>query len=111
MSSVVFCMPGRSPYPVNNTPRAETRWPRVTFTPEKSPRNGFEFSSMPSSKGVAYYSIMDYAAILDCAYEMARDQAEGNGEPYPAAIEDVLRAEGWRILPTHRAAILARLEG
>lgn len=108
--SVIFCMPGRAPvHPVNNTPRL-FRWPRVTFTPEKSPRNGFEFASVPSSKGVAYYSAMDYGAILDCVYEMARDQAEGNGEPYSAAIDDVLRAEGWRILPTHRAAILARLE-
>ena len=51
-----------------------------------------------------------YSLILDCVYEMALDVAGANCISDDAAITQVLKDEGWRILPKHRKQILDRMK-
>lgn len=79
--------------------------------PFYSSRNDIPFSEVPTKRGSIYgESIVvhhkdDYASILDTVYEMADQIATANGTTIEDAIEQVLRHEGWRILPKHRALI------
>ena len=86
-------------------------------TPQsKSPRHGFVFQSLPTVGGGAYPNVcgrtrpeIDYGLILDSVFEMADAITTCNGVTPEHAVAQVLRDEGWRILPTHRAAIVRRL--
>lgn len=81
-----------------------------------SPRHAFPFSKLPA----IYYPNTHgdplghagaaYGAMLDSVYEMADDIATGNGWTPERAIDSACTAEGWRILPTHRRMIAARLK-
>jgi hypothetical protein len=51
----------------------------------------------------------DYGAILDCVYEMATQVAAANEWDVDKAINNVLKGEGWKILPTHHTAIHDRI--
>lgn len=81
----------------------------------KSPRHGFSFNAVPTKKASMYGGSLtvhypeSYGPILDCVYEMAVDIAAANAVSDESAIATVLRDEGWRVLPTHRAQILQRL--
>ena len=80
-----------------------------------SPRHGFRCDKRPTRPGPVWgvslpvNGAQDYSAILDCVYEMAEQVATGNGVHVDTAIEQVLRDEGWKILPSHRAAIRNRI--
>lgn len=89
--------------------------PQSLHATHKSPRHGFEFDRVPTVRGsmfggsiVRHYA-ESYGPILDCVFEMADDIASANGCTADAAVSQVLRDERWRLLPTHRAAIVARL--
>lgn len=91
--------------------------PQPLYAIHRSPRHGFEFDRVPTVRGsirggsvVAHYA-ESYGPILDCVFEMASDISSANGWPPEDAVAHVLRDEGWRLLPTHRAAIVARLDG
>lgn len=81
-----------------------------------SPRHAIPFNHLPTIKGSMYggsitpYSRESYGAMLDCVFEMADQIATGNGVPAAAAVDQVCRDEGWRVLPRHRAEIVKRLE-
>ena len=89
---------------------------------QESPRNGIKFDRVPAN--VAWLLshaigsdahkrktiLADYAATLDCVYEMADGISTGNGVPPLRAIEQVLRDQGWNILPTHKAVIADMLK-
>lgn len=76
-----------------------------------SSRHGFSFNRVPTyCRGDMRYTQKDYAAILDCVYEMADMIANSNGVSNSRAIDTVLETEGWVILPTHRTMILKKLE-
>jgi len=88
-----------------------------------SPRHGFKFDKVPTIKGSMYgggdvypngcmaTSVdVDYGAVLDSVYEMADAIHTSNGGTTAQAIEQVLRDEGWRILPTHKQMLINRLE-
>ena len=47
--------------------------------------------------------------MLDCIYEMTLDLVDANADEPEKAIEQVLSDEGWRILPTHKKAVLDRV--
>ena len=80
-----------------------------------SPRHGFKCDKVPVIKGLILEKTMlidgkrDYGAILDAVYDMAEDVIACNGVSVATAIENVLKIEGWKILPTHRKQIEARL--
>lgn len=82
----------------------------------QSPRHGFKFDHVPTVRAsIAGGSLIvhypdSYGPILDCVFEMADDVATANGLSFDDAINTVLRDEGWSILPTHRALILAKLK-
>jgi hypothetical protein len=82
----------------------------------KSPRHGFVFKEVPTVRGSQYGGSVvahfehSYACILDCVYEMADQIATGNGWSVDKAISQVLKDEGWRLLPKHRKNIALRLE-
>ena len=89
--------------------------------PTTSARHGFTFSAIPTVGGSAYggsypngcgatQPSVDYGQVLDCVFEMAGDLADCNGLSHDRAVDQVLRDEGWRILPTHRAEIIRRLD-
>jgi hypothetical protein len=96
------------------SPTEETAMPE-RCTPRTSPRHGFAFDQVPTVKGSMYGGSIvrhfpdSYGAILDCVYEMADDISNGNGVSIERAIDQVLKDEGWRILPRHRAEIVRRL--
>lgn len=79
--------------------------------PTTSPRHGFKFSNIPTRKGVSVgfptiiHDRESCAAILDSVYEMAEQVATANNMSVDAAIDDVLKSEGWTLLPTHRVMI------
>lgn len=81
----------------------------------KSPRHGFEFSEVPTVRGsiyggsIVFHYPEYYGPILDCVFEMADQISTSNGIGAEAAIDMVLRDEGWRIIPRHRKQIIARL--
>lgn len=82
---------------------------------EHSPRHGFKCDKRPTRSYPPWggsrpvHGKQDYGPILDCVYEMADDISTSNGVSPEAAIDSVLRSEGWKILPTHRTQILQRL--
>lgn len=59
---------------------------------------------------LVYKSPEDYGRVLDCVFEMAIDVSCANGISAEKAVEDVLRIENWRILPTHKKRIIQRIE-
>jgi len=83
--------------------------------PQVSPRNQIPFRRVPTKKGSIYggscvvHYPEEYGPILDSVLEMTRDVAEANGIPYTEAIKQVLKDEGWTVLPTHQREILRRL--
>jgi hypothetical protein len=86
------------------------------ITPVTSQRWRFRFGAIPTVDGIAYPNQCgtsrpedDYACVLDCTYEMACDITDANGVTPDAAISQVLKDEGWRILPTHRRDIIDRM--
>lgn len=87
-----------------------------TVYPERSPRHGFPFNKVPTIRGSVYggsniyHHPESYGPILDCVYEMADQIASSNGVTHESAINTVLKDEGWHVLPTHRALILAKLK-
>lgn len=87
-----------------------------------SPRHGFAFDLVPTIRGAVWgggdvypngcYASRpsdDYGLVLDTVFEMTDQVSSGNGVTPAAAIETVLRDEGWRILPRHKAEIVKRL--
>jgi hypothetical protein len=84
--------------------------------PMRSPRHGFRFAHIPTVRGSTYGGSIvrhypdSYASILDCVFEMADDVATSNSWTHDRAIEQVLKDEGWRLLPRHRKLILQRLQ-
>lgn len=80
-----------------------------------SPRWGFSVKTVPTRKlsrhGDSYtpYSAADYAQILDTVYEMADQVANSNGISHERAIEQVIRAEEFCILPSDVKRIVAKL--
>lgn len=80
-----------------------------------SPRHGFRCDRVPSRRGPVFgFSVPTHGkrecgAILDCVYEMAEQIATGNGWPVDKAISQVLKDEGWVLLPTQRKEILNRV--
>lgn len=91
--------------------------------PTTSERHGFAFDRVPTIRGSMYGGgdvypnrcgagsvSTDYGRVLDCVYEMADDVATSNGVTHEQAIEQVLRDERWRILPTHRKDIINKLK-
>lgn len=90
--------------------------PTPLYYTTASPRQGFKFDRVPSKRAsmcggscTVHYPF-SYGPILDCVFEMADQVANGNGISHDAAVAQVLRDEGWTLLPTHRAAILAKLK-
>jgi len=85
------------------------------FWKQASPRHGFVFDEVPTVRGSMYGgSIVKhypecYGPILDCVFEMTDDIATSNGVTHDAAIGQVLKDEGWRVLPKHRRQIIERL--
>lgn len=85
---------------------------------QASPRHGFVFDKVPTIKGsmcgcggvLFYASPKNYGCVLDCVFEMAIDVSCANGISAEKAVEDVLRLERWRILPTHKKRIIQRIE-
>lgn len=83
--------------------------------PTTSPRHGFKFTDIPTRKGSVWgfptivHDRGSYAAILDSVYEMAEQVANANNLPVDAAIDDVLKSEGWTLLPTHKVMIRNRI--
>lgn len=83
--------------------------------PYVSPRHGFTFTEVPTVRGSTYggscvFHYPDsYGAILDSTFEMADAVASANGIAAAAAMDQVLKDEGWRLLPKHRKVIEARL--
>lgn len=83
---------------------------------EHSPRHGIPFNHLPTIKGSMYGGSIiahyrdSYGPILDCVFEMADQIATSNGVSTAAAVDQVCRDEGWRVLPRHRAEIVKRLE-
>ena len=81
-----------------------------------SPRHGFEVRAVPTNDGYLWYDYLtgncpdQYAAILDCVYEMALDLVGANAITPSAAVALVMVDEGWRVLPTHVKAIIKRVE-
>lgn len=88
--------------------------PEMTW-PDKSPRHGFDFDRVPTVRGSQYGGPVvvhyheSYGPILDSVFEMTCDVADANGEDPKSALQTVLRDEGWRVLPRHQKAILARV--
>jgi hypothetical protein len=78
-----------------------------------SPRYGFRCDKRPKQRASPYAptvsGVRDYGAVLDCVYEMAEQVATGNGWSVHKAIGQVLKDEGWTLLPTHKKAILNRI--
>lgn len=81
-----------------------------------SPRHGFEVKAVPTRGGYDWYRssfgnpLTHYAAILDCAYEMALDLVGANAITPSAAVALVMVDENWRALPTHVKALIKRVE-
>jgi len=81
-----------------------------------SPRHGFEVRAVPTNDGYDWYghrtgdANTQYAAVLDCVYEMALDLVGANAITPSAAVALVMVDENWRALPTHVKAIIKRVE-
>ena len=81
-----------------------------------SPRHGFEIRAVPTNDGNFLYDCLigqypvEYAAVLDCVYEMALDLVGANAITPSAAVAVVMVDENWRALPTHVKAIIKRVE-
>ena len=81
-----------------------------------SPRHGFEVKAVPTNDGIFLYDCLigrypaEYAAVLDCVYEMALDLVGANAITPSAAVAVVMVDENWRALPTHVKAIIKRVE-
>lgn len=79
--------------------------------PLYTPRNTIPFCVVPVNLHNSCYSgstdskSSEYALILDCVFEMADAIATGNGVAIEVAIEQVLKDEGWNVLPQHRRLI------
>lgn len=83
---------------------------------QSSPRHGFVFDAVPT-KSMGYYltaavphPAAEYGLILDSVFEMADAIATSNGTPPASAVEQVIEAEGWRLLPRHKRAIVNALQ-
>lgn len=80
-----------------------------------SPRHNFPYNQLPTQKASMYggsitpLSRQSYGLVLDCIYEMTDDVASANGWAFDKAMDQVLKDEGWRILPAHRKMIMERL--
>jgi len=81
-----------------------------------SKRHGFTFDEIPTVRGSIYGGSCStatpdqYAGILDSVFEMTDQIATSNGTELKAAMDQVLKDEGWRVLPKHRAQIMKLLE-
>lgn len=81
----------------------------------ESPRHGFKFMEVPTRRGSAYGGSVvvhyeeSYSLILDCVYEMADQVATANGWSVERAIDQVLKDEGWTLLPSHKMDIRNRI--
>lgn len=88
----------------------------IRIYPLKTPRHGIEINFVPTVKGSVYggsigrYSNNEYAAILDCVYEMADAISTSNGVSPITAVKQVCQDEGWTVLPTHQDLIAILLE-
>ena len=79
----------------------------------KSPRHGFVCKHRPMrsrSPFIPCYSWQDYESMIDSVFEMADAIATSNGTPPASAVEQVIEAEGWRLLPRHKRAIVNALQ-
>ena len=80
-----------------------------------SPRHGFRCDRVPRQRNhvwggsVPGLGLRDLGPKMDCIYEMAEQVATGNGWPVDKAISQVLKDEGWVLLPTQRKEILNRI--
>lgn len=78
-----------------------------------SPRHGFVYDAVPTA-GVGWPLFRShpdsYGQILDSVFEMADAIATSNGTPPVSAVEQVIQAEGWRLLPRHKRAIVNALQ-
>lgn len=79
--------------------------------PTTSHRHGFKFTDIPTRKGSVWgfptivHDRESYAAILDSVYEMAEQVSVANSLTVDAAIDRVLKDEGWTLLPIHKLMI------
>jgi hypothetical protein len=87
-----------------------------TCRKQESPRYRFVFDKVPTMRvnryggSCEFYSSpRSYGQVLDCIYEMTLDLVDANADEPEKAIEQVLSDEGWRILPTHKKAVLDRV--
>lgn len=69
------------------------------------------YANIPTMHGYDHPPQEEYGTILDCVYEMADMVSTSNGISVDSAIEQVLKDEGWHILPTHKQLILSLLLG
>jgi len=80
-----------------------------------SPRYGFRCDRVPRQRNRVWggsipgLGLRDHGPKMDCIYEMAEQIATGNGWPVDQAITQVLKDEGWVLLPTQRKEILNRI--
>jgi hypothetical protein len=89
----------------------------IHFQTRFTPRNKIRYDKAPSQP----YTVVDqdttsvewpkdYGPILDSVYEMADQIMTGNGVSARQAIEQVIKDERWKILPTHIDMLVRRLE-
>lgn len=83
--------------------------------PTLSPRHGIQFDAVPTRRGSVYGGSVIvhhwdwYGSILDCVFEMSADISAGNGVSSAQAIEQVLKDEGWTLLPKHKKMLVIML--
>lgn len=80
-----------------------------------SPRHGFRCDRVPRQRNPVWggsspgKGVRDQGPVMDCVYEMAAQIATGNGWPVNQAIEQILKDEGWALLPTQKREICNRI--
>lgn len=81
----------------------------------RSPRHGFLCDRVPRQRNYIWGGSIpginpeDHGPKMDCIYEMANQIATGNGWSVDQAITQILKDEGWALLPTQRKEILNRI--
>lgn len=81
-----------------------------------SGRHAIRYDAIPTIRGPMYGGPIDcfgwreYGDVLDSVFEMADAIATSNGTPPASAVEQVIQAEGWRLLPRHKRAIVNALQ-
>lgn len=83
---------------------------------QKSYLYGFEFNQVPTVKigihgSAVKHNPESYSMILDNVYGMALNVGSIYSVDYSTEIDNILRDEDWKILPSHRKLILNKLEG